>query len=396
MTSIISQPELLVDDFASRADGDDWGPAIQRAIDVAATGLADLGVPRGRTVRFGARDYRIDTPIHLGQLEGHWGIRLVGYGAVLWGSNALDAHDWEPATDGDALLSPDGAPMFILARPGGAGGEPEGAGNMLFEGMGFDRETPGNGAAIVVPENETPKSLTLRNLNVIHQNVGVGVNRQWQTHFDNSRFVNNLDGILLLPFTSNTTIERCTIRRNNRHGIMARRNPDNLQGSVSLRIAGNVIESNNGYGVFLDRFRSTSIIGNHIEANGGGIRTERALGDGALLVAGNHFHGESGSPHGDVDHQGHIVLEGGSNPIGGVTVMQNNYSSGSNDIILLQDVHETQASVFDVRPVVVEAGHGIPDGRKLGHANGLGVWEFDENEGANGEFSFREFALESS
>lgn len=273
-------------DFADKAEDGDWAPALQAAIDSFASGNTTVV---GGTLAIPPGVYPIGRPVTLGTDAGQWGLHVVGYGATLLGTAALDE-----------LESPDilgerepeevelGVPILRIHGPEGIEG-----GNYCIEGLTFSREQRGNGVGISLPMGHgVAKNTTFRSIKVTGQNVGVHINYQWQIFFAECMFRGNGRGMVIQNHGNNIGITNCTFRRNNYDGLVI--GPDRGQwGSNGQHISGTIFEANKGYGLLLLTSAQTVVTGCYFEANGNhlGVMTPWETTIDTNLFWGYYGHG---------------------------------------------------------------------------------------------------------
>ncbi len=287
---------VSVQDFADHVTDGDWAPAIQAALD----SFDDAEHPGG-TLVFPPGAYRVDSPIHLGTRPGQWGLHLLGYGATLVGSAALNALDWSHVEPEEAEH---GAPILVVSGVDGIEG-----GNYCVEGLTFDREERGNGVGISLPWDGTvAKNTTFRSIKVAGQKVGVHINYQWQVFFAECMFRGNQTGMIIQNHGNNIGITNCTFRRSHYHGLVI--GPDRGQtASNGQHISGSIFEANKGYGILLLSSAQTFIAGNYFEANGNhiGVLTPWQTTIDTNLFWGFYGHGWRRNPFSD---NAAIVVQG--------------------------------------------------------------------------------------
>ncbi len=288
-----------VREFQNVVANGDWSPAIQAAIDWVSE---ENGFSAGATIFFPPGTYRIDRSIVLGGNKAHWGLHLLGYGATLVGSSALDE---QPLVDPEPEEEDAGVPILILNDMEEHG--VEGAGYCI-EGLRFTRENAPNGIAISVPWNEIPKGTTFRSIKVHGQNIGVHVKFAWQLYFSDCIFRGNTTGMVIQSHGNNIGIVNCIFRRNHEHGLVI--GPDRGQwGSNGQHISGSIFEANKGYGILLLSSAQTVISGNYFEANGNdiGVMTPWQTTIDTNLFWGYYGHGWRQTPFAD---NAHIIVGG--------------------------------------------------------------------------------------
>ncbi len=269
-------------DFADRAAGGDWAPALQAAIDSFATGDTSQV---GGTLTIPPGVYPISSPVTLGTDPGQWGLHVTGFGATLLGTGALDACEMPEREPEEQEL---GVPILIVHGMEGIEG-----GNFCIEGLTFDREQRGNGVGVSLPMGHgVAKNTTFRCIKVTRQNVGVHINYQWQVSFTESMFRGNQRGMVIQNHGNDIGISNCSFRRNHFHGLVI--GPDRGQwGSNGQHISGCVFEANKGYGMLLLSSAQTVVTGCYFEANGNhlGIMTPWETTIDTNLFWGYYGHG---------------------------------------------------------------------------------------------------------
>ncbi|MFO7947917.1 MAG: right-handed parallel beta-helix repeat-containing protein [Armatimonadota bacterium] len=250
---------LNVRQFADHVVDGDWAPAIQAAIDSVSR---ENGFNRGATIFLPPRTYRIDDTIIIGTDPGQYGLHLLGYGAVLHGSAALDARELRDPEPEEAEA---GLPVILLKTPGGH----EGA-SYVLEGFTVTRENRRHGTGIAVGWDDVPKNTTFRNVNVHAQKIGIHIPYAWQFRFRDCVLRSNDIGMQMRSHANNVLIDGCSFRRNHHHGLVI--GPDRGQwASNSSHISGCIFEANKGYGLLLQSSGEAVVTGNYFEANGNGI-----------------------------------------------------------------------------------------------------------------------------
>lgn len=269
-------------DFAHAADGDDWAPALQAAIDSFA---ADDPALMGGSLLIPPGVYPIGQPVTLGTARGQWGLHIIGYGATLLGTEALDAFEMGEREPEEVEL---GIPILSIHGMEGIEG-----GNFCIEGLTFDRRQRGNGIGVSLPMGHgVAKNTTFRSVKVISQNVGVHINYQWQIFFAECMFRGNQRGMIIQNHGNNIGITNCTFRRNHYDGLVI--GPDRGQwGSNAQHISGTIFEANKGYGLKLLTSAQTVVTGCYFEANGNhlGVMTPWETTIDTNLFWGYYGHG---------------------------------------------------------------------------------------------------------
>jgi hypothetical protein len=283
--------------FQDRVRDGGWSPAIQAAIDHVNP---DNGFAAGGTVLFPAGRYRIDRPLVIGTNPAHAGLHLLGYGAVLVGSETLDR---QPLAAPEIGEPPAGVPIMMLkAVP-----DVEEAAYVI-EGLRFDRDNGPQGVAVAVPWPETPKSTTFRSIKVFNQAVGIHIQNAWQIYFSDCLFFANDVGLKIQQHGNNINILNSVFRRNHHHGLVI--GPDQGQAASNGQfIAGSIFEANKGYGILLLSNGQTMITGNYFEANGTsiGVMTLWPTTIDTNFFEGYYGHGWRRTPFAD---HAHIVVTG--------------------------------------------------------------------------------------
>lgn len=274
--------QVCLTDFADAAVDGDWAPALQAAIDSFASEDPAL---TGGTLLIPPGVYPISRPVTLGTSRGQWGLHVVGYGATLRGTAALDAFEMPEREPEEAEL---GIPILQIHGMEGIEG-----GNFCIEGLTFDREVRGNGVGISLPMGHgVAKNTTFRSIKVTGQNVGGHINYQWQIFFAECMFRGNGRGMIIQNHGNNIGITNCTFRRNNYDGLVI--GPDRGQwGSNGQHISGTIFEANKGYGLLLLTSAQTFVAGCYFEANGNhlGVMTEWETTIDTNLFWGYYGHG---------------------------------------------------------------------------------------------------------
>ncbi len=269
-------------DFADLALDGDWAPALQAAI---ASFASDEAPVHGGTLTIPPGRYPIASPVTLGTDAGQWGLQIVGYGATLLGTEALDAVEMPEREPEETEL---GVPMLSIHGVDGIEG-----GNFCIEGLTFDRAQSGNGVGISMPWGHgVAKNTTFRSVKVMHQNVGVHINHQWQIFFTECMFRSNQRGMVIQNHGNNIGITNCTFRRNQDHGLVI--GPDRGQtASNGQHISGSIFEANKGYGMLLLSSAQTFVTGCYFEANGNhlGVMTPWQTTIDTNLFWGYYGHG---------------------------------------------------------------------------------------------------------
>ncbi|MEA3399901.1 MAG: right-handed parallel beta-helix repeat-containing protein [Armatimonadota bacterium] len=274
------QVAVNVQDYAELAEEGDWSPAIQAAIDSFSSEESP-----GGTIVLPPGVYRVSSTIRLGTGPGQWGLHMVGYGATLLATAALDAQEWSDVEPEEAEHGP---PIMVVQGPGGR----EGA-SFTIEGLTFDREQRHGGVGVSVPWSErVPKNTTFRSVRFLGQKVGVHINHSWQVFFAECLFRGNDVGMIIQNHGNNIGITNCTFRRNHHHGLVI--GPDRGQwASNGQHISGSIFEANKGYGILLLDSAQTVIAGSYFEANGNhiGVRTPWQTTIDTNLFWGYYGHG---------------------------------------------------------------------------------------------------------
>ena len=290
--------EINVRCYADYVQDGDWSPAIQAAIDSVCE---KDGFTAGATIFFPPGVYRIDRSVILGRDPAHSGLHLVGYGAALQGSPALDEQPL-PYEEPEPEEEEAGAPILLLRKPPGL----EWA-DYVIEGIRFSRREKG-GCAIAVPWDDVPKQTSFRRVIVEGQKLGVHIPYAWQFSFTDCSFRGNDIGMQIRSHGNHIHIAGCEFRRNHHHGLVI--GPDRDQWASNVQhISGSIFEDNKGYGVLLQSSAQTVLAGNYFEANGTsiGIYTQWEVTVDTNLFWGYYGHGWRHSPFAD---NAHIVVSG--------------------------------------------------------------------------------------
>lgn len=235
--------------FADRVRDGDWSPAIQAAIDAVRE---EDGFTAGATVFFPPGTYRVDRTLILGGDRAHGGLHLLGYGATLLGSMALDG---QPLPYDEPEEKEAGVPILLLHKPPGV----EWA-DYVIEGLRFSRQQK-NGCAIAVPWNDVPKQTSFRRVIVQGQKIGVHIPYAWQFSFTDCSFRGNDVGMQIRSHGNHINIAGCEFRRNHHHGLVI--GPDRGQWASNVQhISGCIFEANKGYGILLRSSAQTVLTGN--------------------------------------------------------------------------------------------------------------------------------------
>ena len=386
--------DVNIRDFADRVVGEDWSPAIQAAFDYVNAGN---GYPQGATVFFPPGTYKIDKTVKLGKKCGY-GVRLLGYGAVLLGTKTLDAQplDYEvrlkaltEAKDDFSVMALPGELDFDGKNVGPAILElwapPENEGSAYtIEGLTFDREAGGVGVGIKVPAETVPKNITFRSIKVYKQNVGVHINHCYQIWFDNCLIRGNQIGIWGRNHFNSVSIVNSEIRRQHLHGIVIGPNAGSW-GSSAVYIAGCIFEETKGYGILNAGGLQVSIVNCYFEMVGNSIGILSSYGNTTVDTChmwGGYGHGWNINKHGGqvVADKAHIVVDSPN------VQLRNNRYSGAAPILLFGLGGKNS---FDDLPVVAE-GAKLADDAKAADSAGLGAYVYDA---ARKQFAYREWNI---
>ncbi len=284
--------------FADRVQDGDWSPAIQAAIDAVRE---EDGFTAGATIFFPPGTYRVDRTLILGGDRAHGGLHLLGYGATLLGSVALDGQPL-PYDEPEPEEKEAGVPILLLRKPPGV----EWA-DYVIEGLRFSRQQK-NGCAIAVPWNDVPKQTSFRRAIVQGQKIGVHIPYAWQFSFTDCSFRGNDIGMQIRSHGNHINIAGCEFRRNHYHGLVI--GPDRGQWASNVQhISGCIFEANKGYGVLLRSSAQTVLTGNYFEGNGTsiGVYTPWEVTIDTNLFWGYYGHGWR---HSRFPDNAHIVVSG--------------------------------------------------------------------------------------
>jgi len=390
--------EVNVKDFSSLVQNDEWSGAIQAAIDYVKP---ENGYEMGATIYFPPGIYRIDKTIVLGNNLSQYGVRLSGYGAALVGTETLDK---QPSNyeEREKAFKDAGQDFDLLALPGELDNDGKNVGpailelwlpphaketpytlyegaSYVLEGLTFNREKSGMGVGIKIPAETIPKNITFRDLKIHNQNVGIHINHCYQIRMDSCIIRGNKIGVWGRNHFNAISIINSSFRRNLIHGLVLGPNASEW-GSSAIYIAGNIFESNTGYGILNAGGCQVTIIGNYFEANGNDVGVLTRFSN--TTIDTNHFWGFYGngwntnSIHDTiVSDKAHIIIDSQD-----VRIRGNKYFGG--DAILVFGL--SGANSFDALPVVAE-GVQLQDGLKAGDSNGTGLYLY---EAGTGKFKF--------
>lgn len=363
---------INVHDYQDHVEGGDWSRAIQAAIDYVDE---RNGFTRGAVIYFPPGKYRVDQTIVVGKKPAHWGIQLLGHGAILIGSKTLDERSQEAEwAEQDKKLK--GNKLIAFEDDKGLGPailevhnppEYEGAG-ITIEGLTFDREQARHGIGIKIALQH-PKVTTLRSVRVFNQDIGVHVNYAWQIYFNECLFRSNRVGVLGQNHFNAISFVNCTFRRNHHHGLQI--GPNRGQwGSSAVNATGCIFESNKGYGLYNAGGVQVVVTGGYFEANGNSIGIETPFGHTTVDTC--FFWGTYPAKWNIVPHagKGHIVINGTRN----VQLRNNRYGKG--DGILITGQLDGSLNRFDTSPVVYE-GVSLPDSLYVASDDGLTYYDYD-------------------
>ena len=405
--------DVSVRDFSTLTAGDDWAPAIQAAIDHVSSAN---GFERGATVYFPPGIYRVGRTVILGRNREHHGTRLLGYGAVLVGTKALDAQpldyderkrafekantreskfaltalpgelDFSGKNVGPAILelwqpSRGASPAPEVLRPSTYEGM-----SLVLEGLTFHREAKTTGVGVKIPAEHVPKNITFRSVVIHNQNVGIHVNHCYQIRLESCTLRGNTIGIWGRNHFNGISISNSSIRRGI-HGVIIGPN-EGTWGSSGIYIAGCVVESLQGYGILSRGGNQVTIVGNYFEANANHIGVETPYG---YTTIDTNFFGAVSWSNREYNRIGDTVVSG----VAHIVVNSQNvlaranryYTRGDSLAILVFGL--SGKNVFDVLPAVAEDAK-LADGFKAGTADGLGAYVYDA---VAGKFEMRAFSF---
>ena len=404
--------QINIKTFSSLVKDGNWSPAIQAAIDSVCV---ENGFKQGADILFPPGEYRIDDSLILGRKEGQHGTRLMGYGAVLIGSKTLDQRpvdeeyrqrkqkyeNPEQLTAGEkrhatflltALpgeLDLDGkknvgSPILELRHPPASGI----VGNFVIQGLTFTRERKFRGVAIKVLTEAIPKNLEFRDIKVYGQNIGIHINHSYQIRFDNCVIEYNRIGIWGRNHFNSVSIVNSTIRGNTLHGIVIGPNASQW-GSTMTYIAGNIIESNQGYGIYNAGGNQVSVVGNYFEANANDVGIFTPYGattlDTNFMWGSRRTHKKNVVRGQVVSNIARIVADCRSR----VIARGNRYHCGDGVVILLFGEMRTGTS-FDVIPSVAK-GITLNNHHMIAASDKPGAYVYDAS---SGEYIFKAFAFQ--
>ena len=393
--------------FAGLVENGDWSPAIQAAIDHVSM---ENGYVKGATIHFPPGTYRIDRTIKLGDDPAHHGVRLSGYGAVLLGTETLDA---QPLNYQERLAAAQeaGDSYTVNSMPGELDfdgetnvGVPilelwnqprndlpyvtyEGA-SYVIEGLTFEREKRMTGVGIKVPAETVPKNITFRDVRIHGQNVGIHINHCYQVRFESCIIRGNRIGVWGRNHFNSVSVINSEFRRG-QHGLIIGPNAGSW-GSSGIHVAGNIFEDLYGWGILNAGGNQMVITGNYFEANANNVGVLTAFGN--TTIDTNHFWGVSGGAEWheknvvdgmEVSRKAHVVLKTPN-----VQLRGNNYAAGGIGILVFAI---GDRSSFDAMPTVAEAAN-LKDGLTAVATNAPGAYVYDS---LTHEFAFHRYALAS-
>ena len=199
---------------------------------------------------------------------------------------------------------------------------------------------------------------------------------------------NNRIGIWGRNHFNSVSIVNSTIRANRLHGIVIGPNASQW-GSTMTYIAGNIFESNQGYGILNAGGNQVIIVGNYFEANSNdvGIFTPH----GTTTLDTNWMHGSRRNWKNNVvrgqnvSNIARIVADCGSK----VITRGNRYHCGDGVVLLVFGEMRTGSS-FDVIPSVAK-GITLNDNHMVAASDQLGAYVYDAS---RGEYIFKAFAFQ--